>query len=53
MGRPLASSSVVFKALTAVQNHSGPAWYPLALAATALPCAWLDGWLAPSRVFPG
>ena len=30
-------------ALTAIQNRFGPAWYPLALAATALPCAWLGG----------
>jgi hypothetical protein len=22
---------------------AGPAWYPLALAASALPCAWLGG----------
>lgn len=23
----------------------GPHWYPLSLVATALPCAWLGGWL--------
>lgn len=23
----------------------GPHWYPIALAATALPCCWLGGWL--------
>ena len=23
----------------------GPHWYPLALVATALPCAWAGGWL--------
>ncbi len=23
----------------------GPHWYPLALIASALPCAWLGGWL--------
>ena len=23
----------------------GPHWYPLALIVTALPCAWLGGWL--------
>ncbi len=23
--------------------HLGPAWYPIAIAATALPCAWLGG----------
>jgi hypothetical protein len=23
----------------------GPHWYPLALVATALPCAWIGGWL--------
>jgi hypothetical protein len=26
----------------------GPHWYPLALVATALPCAWLGGRLADS-----
>lgn len=36
-------------AMTAIQNHFGPAWYPLALAATALPCAWLGGLLVQSR----
>jgi len=35
-------------AMIAIQNHFGPAWYPLALAATALPCAWLGGFLAQS-----
>jgi hypothetical protein len=29
---------------------AGPAWYPIGLAASALPCAWLGGRLArPSR----
>lgn len=36
-------------ALVAIQNHFGPAWYPLALAGTALPCAWLGGILGLSR----
>ena len=26
--------------------HLGPAWYPILIAATALPCAWLGGRLA-------
>lgn len=25
--------------------HLGPAWYPIALAVTALPCSWLGGFL--------
>lgn len=28
---------------------AGPAWYPLGLAASALPCAWLGGRLAQRR----
>lgn len=36
-------------ALVALQNRFGPAWYPLALAATALPCAWLGGVLGRAR----
>ncbi|WP_224362463.1 hypothetical protein [Hyalangium versicolor] len=28
---------------------AGPAWYPLALATSALPCAWLGGRLAQRR----
>jgi hypothetical protein len=23
--------------------HLGPAWYPIAIALTVLPCAWLGG----------
>lgn len=29
-----------------VQTHFGPTWYPVALAAATLPCAWLGGRLA-------
>lgn len=36
-------------AAVAIQNHFGPAWYPLALAASALPCAWLGALLGRSR----
>ena len=28
---------------------AGPAWYPLGLAASALPCAWLGGYLGQRR----
>lgn len=30
-------------AITAIPMDQGPAWYPIALAITALPCAWLGG----------
>jgi hypothetical protein len=30
-------------AIGAIMMKAGPAWYPIALAATALPCAWLGG----------
>jgi len=30
-------------AIAAMPMHLGPAWYPIAIALTALPCAWLGG----------
>jgi hypothetical protein len=33
-------------AMVAIRMDLGPAWYPIALAASALPCAWLGGWAA-------
>ena len=30
-------------AIAAIQIDLGPAWYPIALVLTALPCAWLGG----------
>ena len=30
-------------AVATIPMHLGPAWYPVALAITALPCAWLGG----------
>jgi hypothetical protein len=32
-------------AIGAISMKMGPAWYPIVLALTALPCAWLGGWL--------
>jgi hypothetical protein len=32
-------------AIATIPMHLGPAWYPIAIAATALPCAWLGGML--------
>jgi hypothetical protein len=30
-------------AVATIPMHLGPAWYPIAIAATALPCAWIGG----------
>ena len=30
-------------AVATIPMHLGPAWYPIAIAVTALPCAWLGG----------
>jgi hypothetical protein len=30
-------------AIASIPMGLGPAWYPIAIAATALPCAWLGG----------
>jgi hypothetical protein len=32
-------------AIATIPMHLGPAWYPIALAVTALPCTWLGGFL--------
>jgi hypothetical protein len=30
-------------AIATIPMHLGPAWYPITIAATALPCAWIGG----------
>jgi hypothetical protein len=38
-------------ALTAIRLNLGPSWYPIALALSAVPCAWLGGrWYEARRV---
>ena len=32
-------------AVATIPMNLGPAWYPIAIAATALPCAWMGGLL--------
>ena len=36
-------------AIAAIPMNLGPAWYPIALALSALPCAWLGGVLYRRR----
>jgi hypothetical protein len=36
-------------AVATIPIHLGPAWYPIALALTALPCTWLGGVLYRPR----
>lgn len=36
-------------AVATIPMNLGPAWYPIAIAATALPCAWLGGALGSRR----
>jgi hypothetical protein len=36
-------------AVATIPMHLGPAWYPIAIAATALPCAWIGGALYRGR----
>jgi hypothetical protein len=36
-------------AVATIPIHLGPAWYPIALALTALPCTWLGGALYRPR----
>jgi hypothetical protein len=37
-------------AVVTIPMDLGPAWYPIALAVLAVPCAWLGGLLAERRV---
>jgi hypothetical protein len=37
-------------AIAALNANLGPVWYPVSLVVTALPCAWLGGFLA--RLWP-
>jgi hypothetical protein len=37
-------------AVTAIPMNLGPAWYPITLALTALPCAWFGGLLAERQI---
>ena len=39
-------------AITAIPMNLGPAWFPIALVLTALPCAWLGGMLFLARERP-
>ena len=39
-------------AITAIPMNLGPAWFPIALVLTALPCAWLGGKLYLARERP-
>jgi hypothetical protein len=43
---------VVSVAGTVALRDAGPVWYPLALAASALPCAWLGGRFHQRRSTP-
>jgi lysozyme family protein len=36
-------------AIAAISANLGPAWYPIALVVTALPCSWLGGVLYRAR----
>jgi hypothetical protein len=36
-------------AIGAISMKTGPAWYPILLALTALPSAWVGGWLHARR----
>ena len=39
----------VLGAVATIPMHLGPAWYPIAIAITAVPCTWLGGVLHRSR----
>jgi hypothetical protein len=36
-------------AIATIPMNLGPAWYPISLAVTAVPCTWLGGFLARRR----
>jgi hypothetical protein len=37
-------------AIVLIPRDLGPAWYPIALAVSALPCAWIGGKLVQDRL---
>lgn len=39
----------VLGAIAAISMKAGPSWYPIVLALTAIPCAWLGGKLFEKR----
>ena len=41
IGLPFSAAGMV----AAIRMELGPAWYPVALFLTVLPCAWLGGWI--------
>lgn len=43
------SAAGALAAMTVVSTDLGPDWYPISLALTALPCAWLGGVLHRAR----
>ena len=50
MGHALTVGAIGFVlsalgAIAATQANLGPAWYPIALALSSVPTAWLGGWL--------
>ena len=40
-------------AVATIPMHLGPAWYPIAIAVTALPCAWIGGVLVRGKQAEG
>ena len=40
-------------AVATIPMHLGPAWYPIAIAATAVPCAWIGGALVRGKQVDG
>jgi hypothetical protein len=40
----------VIGVIASIPMHLGPTWYPIAIAVTALPCAWLGGGLAVKHI---
>lgn len=45
-GRSFLAVFAGFVTVVTLPLHLGPAWYPILIALTALPCAWLGGRLA-------
>ena len=49
IGLPFA---IIGAVVSITRYDLGPAWYPIALVITTLPCAWLGGLLYTSSVIP-
>jgi hypothetical protein len=53
VGGAIGTALAGLGAVATIPMQLGPAWYPILLAVTALPLAWLGGWIYVRRAHAG